>query len=194
MTLKNDDTALSGAENRVSVDLEDDAAHLSAFRAPELDAGDTGADAVVRLDDDGAPLDDEPQEIGREAFYLTFAQAFNMPGLFAPDWQPLAIQPNEEPVARAASDGIYSLLEIWYPQALTPNSPTFAALAQAAPFLIAKVMVVRAILEDRRARQLAQIRAAKAGPAQAQNAPANQNASPPPGGGAFAWMGEEQAV
>lgn len=185
----------------------DQAAHLDGFRAADLDAGEAGADQVQEVGADGEPVAGdpvEPEQLSREAFYTVFYNAFGLPGMFAADFAPLAIQPGEEPPARAASDAIYELLEIYYPKALLPMGDTLARLFAIVPFAMVKAAVVRDILraraEARReaAREAAQARA-RAGqaahvPQEAGPPPANDNAAPPGAHGAVAWMGDGAAA
>lgn len=130
-----------------------EAAHLLAFRAPDLESeGDAGPDHVLPVDEDGNLPAPPPERIGKEAFYEVFKIGFSAPGMVIKDLRPLAIQPDEEEPARAASDAIHSLLEIYYPGALTPQSETLAHLMAAAPFLIGKALIVREIMRAPRAR------------------------------------------
>lgn len=140
---------------------------LEGFRAPDLEGSGGGADDVVMLGEDGAPIDhgEAVEQMTKDAFWSVFRHGFGLPGLFSAPWKPLAVQPEEEEIARAASDAIYELLEIYWPGALMPQGDTFARLAAAAPFIMAKVLVVREILHQRRADRLAP-------------APANQNTAP----------------
>lgn len=134
----------------------DDGAHLDAIRAPDLDDDDGyDPDAPIHLDDDGVPLDATPEQISREAFYVVFATAFSIPGMVDADFRPVAIQSAEEPAARGAADAVYSLLEIYYPSALLPQSETLAHVLVAGPFLVGKAMIVREILKAKHARPVA---------------------------------------
>lgn len=204
-----DDLELSLEEEHAGTDgqggaLEAGAEHLSNFRAPELDPGDTGANRVIPVDQEtGERLDDldavpEVQQISKDAFFLTFKHGFGLPGMFMPMWRPLAIQPEEFEIARDASDAIYELLEIYFPSALSPQSETFQKIARAAPFILAKVMVVRAILEERRRMIQAERKAAAQtidhqGAAPKPQEAANNNA-PPPGRSPFDWSDQEAAA
>lgn len=146
---------LSASDEMPETDTASDAAHLDSFVASELEAEGGGEDDVTRLDEKGDPIQPEGVEqvvekITKEAFFTVFRHAFGMPGMFSADWKPLAIQPEEEPIARDACNAIYEILEIYYPAALMPQGDTFARLAAAAPFVLAKVMVVREILNSKR--------------------------------------------
>ncbi len=110
---------------------------------------------MVQLDDDGEPVADldSGAQIDKDAFYVVFDHAFGLPGQFVPAFKPLAIQTDEKHRARAASDAIYELLEIYFPAALQPGSDTLARLLVCVPFLIGKVMVARAIMAGPRPEQ-----------------------------------------
>lgn len=130
---------------------KDEAAHLETFRAADLEDDAPPPDDVLDVDENGDPVagNFEPEQISKEAFWTVFKQAFSLPGMFAQVWKPLAIQPDEQEAGRAASDAIYELLEIYFPGALLPQSDTLARLLACVPFLMAKVIVVRAIMADR---------------------------------------------
>ncbi|MCG7622723.1 hypothetical protein [Epibacterium sp. Ofav1-8] len=188
-------------ENGPSVDSEGQGAeHLTTFRASELDTEGGGADDVVPVDTEtGEPLDalDEVEQITKDAFFVAFRHSFGLPGMFLPHWKPLAIHPEETEIARDASDAIYDLLQIYYPAALMPQSETLALLSRAAPFVIAKVMVVRMILEERRLAKMEAVNEPK-GEAKGEfrsqrkaEAPANANTPPPANTNSpFAWADE----
>lgn len=177
-----------------------DAAHLAGFRAPELDTGGGGEDAVIELDEAGQVIgmedaEIEPDQISRDAFHEVFKMGFNMPGLFVPVFKPLAIQEGEEPPCRAASDAVYRLLEIYYPRALMPAGETVALLAAAAPFFIAKAMVIRSIMADMREAKAAEKKAMREGQAD-PGGDAPQDDQPAPArrsSGALGWMDQEAA-
>lgn len=199
--------ATSGPENGLSVDSgASGSGHMTNFRAPELETEGGGADDVIPVDEktgDPVALVTEVEQIGKEAFFVAFRHSFGLPGMFVPMWKPLAIQPEEMEIAQDASDAIYELLEIYWPAALSPQSETFGRIARAAPFLLAKVMIVRMVLEDRRR---AKLEAAKQQSAQfkstrvdqdtapAASQPANENYAPPPGAASpMAWADSEAA-
>lgn len=130
---------------------------MGSFVIPEDDEGVVDPDAPQAINADGElipPDDFTPERLDRAAFYTTLKTMLGMPGMYDADFQPLAVQSGEEDQARAASDAIYSLLEIWYPNALTPNSPTFAHLMVAVPFIAGKVMIIRAVIAEKRIRAL----------------------------------------
>lgn len=85
-------------------------------------------------------------DVGRENFYLMLNSAFALPGQIIPDLKPLAIQPDEEKIARDASDGIYNIVQIWCPAVLVVNNPTIANLFAAAPFIVGKVAIMMEIM------------------------------------------------
>lgn len=201
---------LSGPENGVTGDFSDDGpGHMARFRAPVLETEGGGADDVVPVDQEtGEPVDavaevPEVEQITKEAFFVAFRHSFGLPGMFIPMWKPLAVQPEEVEIARDASDAIYEMLEIYFPSALMPQSENFMRITRAAPFILAKIMVVRMILEDSRR---AKIDAAKQRQAQFRSvrgdqdtapsagAPANEDYAPPPGAQSpMAWADGEAA-
>lgn len=111
-----------------------EAAELEAETAAELEA--EAAAARLSIDD----------------FWTVFRSAWSVPQGFDPAFAPLAVQPHEEEAARAASDAVYELIAIYYPSLLTPNTRTGALLLAMAPFMIAKVATVRAIMAEKRAK------------------------------------------
>lgn len=170
---------LSGPEIGASADFEGDGSgHMTGFRAPELETEGGGADDVVQVDQEtGEPVDlvAEVEQISKAAFFVAFRHSFGLPGMFLPMWKPLAIQPDEVEIAQDASDAIYELLEIYFPAALAPQSETFMRISRAAPFILAKVMIVRMIFEERRR---AKIETIKARQAQFRSVRGNQDAAP----------------
>lgn len=151
----------------------DEAAHLDGFIMPDIEAEDgDDPEGPITLDENGDPIDDGPPDtVDREAFFLLFRTAFDLPQSFIPEFAPLAVQPREERSARAASDAIFSLLEIYYPKALNINSPTLAHIMAAAPFIVGKIMVVREII---RAQKMAAQESAQGN----QEAPQEQQPAP----------------
>lgn len=142
----------SRTETTRSAPSPDDGSHLDAIQMPDLDSDYVDPDAPINLDDlDDPRLNPEPEQITRDAFWLVFKTAFDLPGQMMRDFKPLGIAPDEEAGARAASDSVYALLEIYYPAALMPQSETLAHLFVAGPFIAGKVMVVRQIMMARRA-------------------------------------------
>lgn len=188
-------------ENASEAISENPAAHLMEFRAPDLDGSGGGEDDVIALGEDGEPVDqidtaEAVELMSKDAFYVVIRHSFGLPGMFMPDWRPLAIQPSEETIARDASDAIYELLEIYYPGALMPQGDTFARLATAAPFILAKVMVVREILNAKRRARMAPPQAAPGqGPAfttsRGKSAPASANIDGPPAD-PVSWMDAQE--
>ncbi|NVK16714.1 MAG: hypothetical protein HWE35_21285 [Rhodobacteraceae bacterium] len=198
---------LSGPEIGVSGDFGDDGpGHMTSFRAPELETEGGGADDVVPVDQEtGEPVAEVPEveQITKEAFFVAFRHGFGLPGIFMPMWKPLAVQPDEVEIARDASDAIYELLEIYFPSALMPQSENFMRITRAAPFLVAKIMIVRMILEDSRRAKIeaaqqrkAQFRSVRSDQdaAPAAGSPANEDYAPPPGTQSpMAWADGEAA-
>jgi len=170
-------------------ELADDGAHLDTFRAADMDDDAPAADDVVDLDDEGQPIAGPVgvEQISKEAFWIVFEQSFALPGMFVPIWKPLAVQPDEKDAARSASDAVYELLEIYFPSALMPQSDTLARLLACVPFLLAKIMVVRAIMADRRKPPSG---APSGGEFRSRRAQANTNA-PPEAGSPLDWMDRE---
>lgn len=198
-TLESPESGLEPRSGEMALDSGPD--HMMNFRAPEL--GDQGGaeDDMIDLGEDGQPIGQiDTQEavemMTKDAFYVVFRHAFGLPGMFMPQWRPLAIQPSEETIARDACDAIYELLEIYYPGALMPQGDTFARIATAAPFVLAKVLVVREILRARRARVVSED--APEPPAgefrtTRTETPANDNVAPTEGD-PTTWMNEEAAA
>lgn len=142
-----------------SVEHDDAAPDLDSFTVPPIDGDQADPDAPVDLGDDGEPVTSSgPEAVDKDQFWIVFQTAFGMPGMFLPDLRPMAIQPFEEAPARQASDATHSLLEIYYPSALMPQSETLAHLMAAMPFFLAKAMIVREIIRSRRARDVSQPR------------------------------------
>lgn len=170
-----------------------DGAHLDSIRVEEIEEDKSGA-GIVHLDEEGneigAEFDPvEPEQVTRDGFFVLFRTAFDLPGQIMPDFKPLAVQPEEECTARAASDALYSLLEIYYPSALLPQSETLAHLLTLGPFVLGKAMVVKAILD---ARRRPPVHARKPQDTEAQSMP-----SPPPGVSSPSpvdWMAAEGPV
>lgn len=143
-------------ETSTSTTATDDGAHLDSIGIDEIEDIDGGVDGVFTIDEDGQrvdpdPFDEPPQQIDKDTFFVVFSSAFNMPGAFVPDLAPLAIKDSETPAARAASDGCYCLLEIYYPKALMPGSETLAHLLAVIPFAMIKVQAMRMIIAARKA-------------------------------------------
>lgn len=188
-------------------EIEFDAAHMADFRAPDLGGGEDLADDVVSVEEDAEAAQDDANDppaqiMGKDAFWTVFRAVFQIPGGIMPDFAPLAIQPEEESMARPASDACYDLLSIYYPRALMPMGDTFALIMTAAPFLMMKVQVVRLILADRKRRQIEaqkQAQALRHGTAQGkpqQQDAANENEPPAnqPANSPMAWMDQEGAA
>lgn len=176
----------------------DEAAHLDGFRAPEIDGGEVAEDDVQPLGEDGEPVgfDVEPDQITREAFWTVWKSGFGLPGMFAAQWKPLAIQTEETDTARAASDAVYEILEIYWPSALQPQGEMFARIATAAPFVLAKVMIVRNILQENRRARVEASGGGQRAEFKSRRAPqtpeaANDNAAP--ASSPVSWMDQEVA-
>ncbi len=93
-----------------------------------------------------APATAEDVQLDKDDFWEVFQLAFDLPGQFAHDLEPFGIQEDEIEAARKASDSMHALLLIYYPSALTPNSPVIMHLLTVAPFLWLKIQTVRLIL------------------------------------------------
>lgn len=178
----------------------DDGAHLADFRAPDIGGEDLVQDDVARVDD--APDDLEtaaPETMSKEAFWTVFKAVFQIPSAIVPDFAPLAIQPEEEPIARPAADACHDLLSIYYPRALMPMGDTFALILTAGPFLLMKVQLVRAILADRAERAAREAREAQEMrfgrmPKQPHDKPQPANESSAPKSSPLSWMDQEIAA
>lgn len=159
------ETSMTGTSSNPT----DDGAHLDQMRVTDFEDEGHDPDAPVMLGEDGEPVDDAPPEqITKEAFWVVFQTAFNLPGQILPDLRPMGIQPHEVGGAQAASDAVYSLLEIYYPSALMPQSETMAHLMVAAPFFIGKAMVVREIIRAKKAKPVQQEQEAQSKPEKRQ--------------------------
>lgn len=153
-TTETEPSLASLSDDQEAATYVEDGAHLDALRAPDFDDDQQDEEAPYVVGEDGERADfipPEPEQMTREAFFDLFCSAFDVPGVFIPDFAPLAVQKDERPRARLASDAVYSLLQIYYPGALTPDSELVQHLLAAAPFFIGKVMVVREILRARNA-------------------------------------------
>jgi len=153
----------------------DDGSHLDQFRAPDIEGESQAApDDVQPVDDEGQPItpDAEPGQITKGQFWEVFKQVFSLPGLFQPIWKPLAIQPDETEQARAASDAIYEIAEIYLPSLLRPGGEMAGRLLACVPFLMAKAQIARGIMAEMKAQRIAAAQ------------PANVNAAPAEGDGA----------
>lgn len=182
---------------------DDGAAIMDTFRAPEIEGEGRAHDVIRAGDDPGEVQDENPasEPMDKTAFWVVFQAAFSVPMMLGSDFAPLAIQSDEKPAARAASDACYDLLSIYFPRALLPVGNTFGLILTAGPFLLAKAMLVRAILADRKAKRIAEAEAARralygqakaAGQAEAAAPVANENR--PPAKSPMAWMDQEQAA
>lgn len=144
-----------------------DASHLDDMIAPDFGGVDDDPDAVqfksARVDEDLEPEFAEPQQLDRGTFYGVFKTAFSVPQMVAgPDFAPVAVQPQEEGAAREASDGLYTLLEAYYPAALNPMSDKAAALLALGLFGIGKAKTAQICFMERRERLAEQRRQAHA--------------------------------
>ncbi|QIE44464.1 hypothetical protein G5B38_02375 [Pseudohalocynthiibacter aestuariivivens] len=153
---------------------------------PDIEGEFTDPDAPQEVNEEGELIGAElaePERIDRAAFWVVFETGFSMPGMFQTDLAPLAIQPEEKPTARAASDAVYSLLEIYYPKALMPGSETLAHVMIAGPFIAAKLILLRTILAHRRAERLRPV-----------NRPAANDNRQPAADQQYDWLGQGQAA
>lgn len=194
--------APSGPEIAPDADLGHDTPdHLNDFRAPDLELEGGGGDDVVQVDPETGEMP-QPAEavelLTKSAFYTVFKTAFAVPGMLGRDFKPLAIQPDEEDTARDASDAVYELLEIYFPQALMPQSEGLARIMRAAPFIMGKVLIVREILTARRIAKMEAVNAQRQAPPpefrSTRAAPAPANVDAPPPSDTFGFMDQEQKV
>lgn len=157
----------------------DDAAHMDGFRAPEIDGeGEAAPDDVQPVGEDGEPIAPDPGLITKEQFWTVWQQVFGLPGLFAPRWKPLAIQPDEIETGRAASDAVYEIAEIYLPSILRPGGDMAARLLACVPFLLAKAQIARMILGEMKAERIAAQQEARRGQAATINRPPEAEAEP----------------
>ena len=136
-----------------------DGSHLSSFVIPENDDEFVDPDAPKAIGEDGQLVETEAVKLDQAAFYVTLKTLLSVPGMYDKDFLPVAVQSSEEDQARACSDAVYALLEIWYPAALQPNSETLGHLMVAVPFIAGKVMLVRTILITKRMKPVEDARA-----------------------------------
>lgn len=153
----------------------DAAADLDGIRfATFEDDAAPAPDDVQPLDDEGQPImpEAEPGQITKGQFWEVFKQVFGLPGLFQPIWKPLAIQPDETEQARAASDAIYEIAEIYLPSLLRPGGEMAGRLLACVPFLMAKAQIARGILAEMKAQRIeaAQLANVNAAPAEGEGA------------------------
>lgn len=171
-------------------EFADDGSHLDDFAAADLGEIGEGVDPLSVEHMDVANTNGPPM-MDKEAFWIVFSTGFSLPQFINAKYAPLAIQDEETISARGASDAIHSLLEIWYPQTLVPGGETVAHLLVALPFVIGKVMIMRAIAAD--AKQPRDV------------TPANENRAPEPKEAApdteaetvpsdLSWMDVEEAA
>ncbi|KEP71759.1 hypothetical protein DL1_00365 [Thioclava dalianensis] len=179
---------------------DDGAAHLADFRAPDIGGENSVEHDVVSAGEEGEQgdeLDAAPDLMGKDSFWVVFKAVFQIPGGIVPDFAPLAIQPEEEAIARPAADACHDLLSIYYPKALMPMGDTFALVLTAAPFLMMKIQLVRTILADRaeRAQRAArEAQAARYGKAPERKQADNESAPPTGGPSPVSWMDQEAAA
>lgn len=150
----------SQSEAEASSLIGDGSNSIASLVVPDLEMGDIDPDAPQEVDENGEVIPSEeyePDALDKDAFYLVFQTAFDMPSMFVKELKPLAIQEDEQRPARAASDAVYSLLEIYYPAALVPNSPVLAHLMAAFPFFFAKAMIVRELIRAKRAKPINEV-------------------------------------
>lgn len=167
-------------------EIAPEAAHLAQLVVPDID--EAGAvDPLAPHDADDVP-EPEPEQISKESFFEVWQISFAAPGMVHPAFKPLAVQPEEGDSARAASDAVHRLLQIYYPAALMPGSETIALLMQAGPFLIAKVMVARSIMVALRTPPPREVNRAEG----AERPRQEQNRSAPRG--PLDWMDAEEVM
>jgi hypothetical protein len=202
--------ATSGPENGNTGDFEaDGSGHMLTWRAPELETEGGGADDVVHVDQEtGGKVDPETgapvvEQITMDAWWVVFQASFAAPMMFGVDFEPVAIQPEEQTSARAASDAAYRLLQVYYPRALIAGSDKLTDLLVAGGFIYGKVMIVKMILQARRAEALEAVNERKRGDgapggefrSQRTGSPGNDNYAPPPGAASpMAWADGEAAA
>ena len=169
--------------------------HMAEFLAADLGEHEAPPDDVRPANDPGPPDDDQGDEgqgghrLSTDDFWMAFQAGFAIPQGFDRDFAPLAIQEEEAPEARAASDATYQLLDIYFPGALTTQNQTLMLLAAIVPFGFAKVQTVRAILHHKRERAREQREAASRVGNDNHAPPANENAAP---ASPTDWMGAQE--
>ncbi len=139
--------------------MSEDTQLLEGVVVVEPGAGDDAKDSVFV--GEGAPNADggagenpnppsEPNMLSEEQFYVMVKHAFAAPQMVSPIFAPVAIQSNEEAPARLASNSAHALLKIYYPAALMPGGETLGHILMIAPFLVGKIMIIRAIIQEAR--------------------------------------------
>ena len=150
-----DETSQNLQPTKETSSASDGGAHLENFVVPDIDdvADDVDAPIDITLEPEPDDLAEAGQNLmDKNAFWTVFQSCFSIPAFLMPGMKQLAVQKEEETAARAASDATYSLLEIYYPNALMPQGEVFAHLMVAAPFFFAKAMIVREVLRARNAK------------------------------------------
>lgn len=140
-------------------DFDPEAAHLADLAMPDFENEQPDADDMPRritfeptdedqLDEGG---DHGPEQMSREAFRDLFAFSFSVPAMLpnCQDFEPLAVSEAERPAADRGADGLYNILERHFPKALS-MSDEMADYAALGSFLVGKVMIVSAVLKERR--------------------------------------------
>lgn len=199
-------------DNGPELDYADEAAILDTFKAPDFGEieGDEAAVIYGANDNEGEDIEGGgsgagagAEPMGKDSFWIVFQSAFQLPAVIVPHMGGLAITEEETPSARAASDAVHSLLEIYYPKALMPMGDTFALILTAAPFLWLKVMVVKTALQTAKIEAANKRREAMRAGSVEHGQPANDNEAPPAEQAApefkssrspMSWMDAEQAA
>ena len=141
-------------------------AHLDTFRAPNIDEDAAHEDDVQRPDDEGGYTEDTPPEIdaadvvhkvSQEMFYTTFEALFAAPVMVAtmlptlgmnPElWQAVAVQTEEKPAARQASDAAYRIISKNLPWILEYELGAYQDAITVLTFCGMKLLIVQTILK-----------------------------------------------
>lgn len=145
----------SATDGPSTIDAGADGSHLDAFVMPDLDDEGPDPDGPIPLGEDGQPIDavdNDPQLISKDVFFsLLFRLPFDLPGKMDKRLKPLAITPDEEEGARAASDSVYELIKIYYPAILDPDNEIFMHFFVAGSFIVGKIGVLVSIVRAERA-------------------------------------------
>lgn len=177
------------------------AAYLRRIEVPDLDSGGPTSETAPRVrPEPGTDAEHadaaEAALIDQGTFYgVVFSTVFAVPGYVRPQFKPLAIQPEEQESARAASDAVYELLRVYFPAALRPGSDTLGHVMAAAPFLMMKAQIARAIIAEMRAERMRPANRDAAPRDQAGDQEAQQETAPTSSAADdMSWMDAEEAA
>lgn len=132
-------------------------AALESMAMPDIGPGETDADGPQQIDEDGNPVFEperfEPDKLTKDAFWAAFKAAFQLGSAMFPGGPipQLAIQPDEQEHARAASDATYDILDAYAPFFLDSGRDQLMLFMTAGSFFFLKAKVVQMAILERRA-------------------------------------------